>query len=189
MDSTDQTRIPQKWDRFKFLTEQGVNYNAQAQQLVQGLTTGSGLPQPGEEEPVYASGIIVDTEIIEGQLMLYVLIENAAEDIKELLAANQQTVNDEEDEEKVEGDPNNPFGIKEFWEYEAWEYLGKTSLEDMILSPNEKIRNFALARQEEIERELEPSNEEYAAHQKRSELKKRILEADDEQLDELIDLL
>lgn len=158
-------RYPEKWDRYKFLTETGHDHAAMAAQIINGNITGF-VPPLDDEEPTYATGIIVDVEIIEGQHSLQVLMENSAED-----PVWQQ---------------DNPFGLKHLWDYEAWEFVGKTSLEEMLLSDNELIRDFAVKHREELEA-LGPSNQELSDYQKSQELKQRIAEADDDELDKIID--
>lgn len=161
-------RFPEKWDRYSFFSVQGTQSNAvKAQTLVNNLVSGKTAQQVAEEEEsVYATGIVVDLEIIEGQYLLKVLLETSAD---------------------TPADSKNVTDIREFWDYEAWEYLGKTSLEEMLLSENEKIREFALKYREELEQALMPRDlEEYEGRQK---LRERLGKATDDEFDKIIDSL
>lgn len=113
-------------------------------------------------------GTIVEIETCEGQLSLRVLEEN------------------NNDEEKV-WEEGNPHGLKHYWDWEAHEYLGKTSVEELLLNENEVIRDFAVEFREEIEAAYTPSDAELDRYSNKQKLKQSLEEADDEEFDKLID--
>lgn len=116
-------------------------------------------------------GIVVETETFEGQRSYKILVESREDDVN------------------IVWEQGNPFGLVQFWDYEAWECLGRVSVDEMLIHDQEMIREYAKAHKKKIETELDPSDEELCLAKKKQTLKKQIKEASDDELDRLIDSL
>lgn len=116
-------------------------------------------------------GIVVEVEVLEGQQSFMVLEEQRGDDVDKVW------------------EEGNPFGLKQYWDWEACEFLGKTSYEELLLSENEVIRDFAQHHAEELQNALNPDDGDILAYQEQQKLKGRIADADDDELDNIIDSL
>jgi hypothetical protein len=157
-------RIPELWDRYKFLD--------------------------ATKEPTI-TGIVVEREVVEGQYSLKVLIEK--KDLNpnrvDMLSGVLVLATPDEVAASEAIDPNNPFGLAFFWDYECHEFLGKASLEEMLLNENENVRNFALKHQDVLNEITSASDGDISLAQKRQTLKTKLATASDAELDSLIDQL
>lgn len=116
-------------------------------------------------------GIVIDVEIVEGQRSYQVLEESR------------------EDGAQHPWQENNPYGAVHYWDFHAWERLGKASVEEMLLSENEMIREYAKSHMEEIQQATDTSSEEIESYQRRQDFKKKIEEATEDELSRIIDSL
>lgn len=116
-------------------------------------------------------GVVVAVEIIEGQYLFRVLEEQRDEEVDRVW------------------EEGNPFGLKQHWDWEAVEFLGKVSYEELLTSSDEIIRDFAKQHAEELQKISSPNEEELKTYSSYQDFKKRVMEASDEELDSLIDSL
>lgn len=116
-------------------------------------------------------GIVVDVEVLEGQKSFMVLEEQRGDDVDKVW------------------EEGNPFGLKSYWDWEACEFLSKVSYEEMLLSDDEVIRDFAQQHAQELQEALDPNDADLCKYQETQKLKECIAEADDNELDNLIDNL
>lgn len=116
-------------------------------------------------------GIVVEIEMIEGQQSFMVLEEQRGDDVDKVW------------------EEGNPFGLKHYWDWEACEFLGKTSYEELLLSDNEVIRDLAQHYANQLQNALDPSDDDLDAYQEQQKLKEHIADADDDELDKIIDCL
>lgn len=126
------------------------------------------LDSQGEPNTI---GIVVDVEVIEGQRSYQVLEESRQDGIEH------------------PWQKDNPFGTVHYWDFQSWEKLGKVSVEEMLISENEMIREFAKKYMEDIENNTNLSDSEIQSYQKKEATRKRIVEADDDELSKIIDCL